>query len=96
MDMSVRVIGKTRVRIPLGSPVPSPWKISFNKGSTACHSRPPSNNGDSGLGCILPLFEVIMADLAGPAVTWDTCSNSLRQIEPTSKVHLQWVYILQF
>jgi hypothetical protein len=30
----------------------------------------------------LPFFAVIMADLAGPAVTWDTCSNTLRQIEP--------------
>jgi hypothetical protein len=26
-----------------------------------------------------------MADLAGPAVTWDTSSNSLRQIEPSSE-----------
>jgi hypothetical protein len=37
-----------------------------------------------------------MADLAGPADTWDTCSNSLRQIDPYLKFHLQWVNIPQF
>jgi hypothetical protein len=34
--------------------------------------------------------------VTGPAVTWDTCSNSLRQIDPYLKFHLQWVYIPQF
>jgi hypothetical protein len=24
------------------------------------------------VGCILPVFEVILADLSGPAATWDT------------------------
>jgi hypothetical protein len=34
--------------------------------------------------------------MAGPAITWYTYSNSLRRIEPSSKVCLQWVYTLRF
>ena len=66
------------------------WKpplLFFDLRPTAFHGGYSSNNGDSDVGCILPFFEVITADLTGPAVTWDTCSNSLRQIEPSSKVH---------
>jgi len=33
-----------------------------------------------GVGCFLAFFVVVMADLTGPAVTWDTCSINLRRI----------------
>jgi hypothetical protein len=67
----------TRARIPLGS-------LSMLRRAnqlqqriySPSNSRPPSNNGDCGIGCILPFPEVVMADSAGPAVTWGTCSNS--------------------
>jgi hypothetical protein len=50
-------------------------QISFSEGFRARPSRPPSDSGDSGVGCILPFLEVIVADSAGPAATWDSCSN---------------------
>jgi hypothetical protein len=33
------------------------------------------------VGCILPVFEVILADLSGPAATWDTVEQVSRGIE---------------
>ena len=80
VNVVIRQRAVTRVRIPLGS-------LSALRRATQLqqriHSRPPSNNGNSGVGCILPFFEVIMADLAGPAATWDTCSNSLAEPDAT-------------
>jgi hypothetical protein len=72
-------------------------QTSFSKASTARHSGPSSNKGDRVLGCFLPFFEVVTADVTGPAATWSTCSTKLgaiglRQIAASSSLRWLWDY----
>jgi hypothetical protein len=65
--------------------------------TTARHSGPSSNKGDRVLGCFLPFFEVVTADVTGPAATWSTCSTKLgaiglRQIAASSSLRWLWDY----
>jgi len=82
------VTGNDRVRIPLGSLSALCRANQLQQRLYSLLQSASINKGDSGLGCILPFFEIILADLAGLAATRETCSNSSRQTEPSSKVHL--------